>query len=139
MRADDADGVRFVNEAPALRFVERHGVFSSLQKTGFAAMFRNHESFKFPEYQGGIPSALVRWERPHLSDLEGWAFAGLSGERSKGRNGGSAGAFVVGTRAIRVRWNDMGSSDSDHLAAVLDPGMNSLRTVSYTHLRAHET
>ena len=130
MRADDANGVRFVNEAPALRFVERYGMFSSLQKTGFTTMFRNHESFKFTEHQGGITSALVRWEGPHLSDLEGRAFTGVSGERSKGRNGGSTGAFVVGTRAIRVRWNDVGSSDSDHLATVLHPGMNSLRIIA---------
>ena len=38
MWPNDANGVRFVNEAPALRFVEWYGVFSGLQKAGFTAM-----------------------------------------------------------------------------------------------------
>jgi hypothetical protein len=132
MRANNADAVGFIHDQPALRFIERNGVLSSLEKAGFATEIRRHDAFKFLEHGGGVALTLVFLKRSHLTNLKGGS---LNFVTSKGAKSGccrSTWPLVVESRAIGILREHMGSPDGNHLLILVHPCMNGLVVVGKT-------
>ena len=124
MRPNNADLIGLVNHNPSLSLIERNGVLTGLQQSGFTAVVDGHDAFKLVQYGRCMTLPLMGWQRAHLSDLKRRPLRRTVGQRPKRRNPCCARPLVVGARTIGIFRKDVGPADSDDVRPILNPCMS---------------